>query len=92
MGTHEKIDIKPFITPGWDESYNINRMTKRRMKKVRKYLKRYCSKVNGPIIRDRFDYYRSIEKENFSSRYLEKLIRNGDLKAPTQTSLSKICF
>ena len=87
-----KIDIKPFITPGWDESYNINRMTKRRMKKVRKYLKRYCSKVNGQIISERFAYYQSIEKENFSTKYLENLIRSGDLKAPTQTSLSKLCF
>ena len=92
MALIKRIDIEPYITPNWDESYNVNRLTKRRMKKVKKYLLRYCDKRDGDIISQRFDYYQSIDRPNFSTNYLEELIRRGKIKASTSSSLEKLCF
>ena len=87
----KNFDITPYLTPKWDESFYPNIYTKKRWSQVRPKIMEYCNSRFDPRTIDRFAYYKSIDQENPSTKYLAKLIRKGRLKNPMQFSLESIC-
>tara|TARA_Y100001970_G_scaffold285746_1_gene406287 strand:- start:1471 stop:2508 length:1038 start_codon:yes stop_codon:yes gene_type:complete len=85
------LDIKSYANPKWDETFYSNHYQKSRWKHVKPYLKKYCKDRFKPIVRERFEYYKSIDYESFSSRYLKEKAKAGKLPDPLEHSLDRLC-
>lgn len=84
-------DITPYITPKYDESFYPNSYTKKRWSQVKPKVLEYCDKRFSSKKLERFEYYKSMDQENPSTKYMNKLINNGKLKNPNQFTLKEIC-
>ena len=84
-------NITPYLNPKWDESFYPNTYTKKRWKQVKPKVLEYCDKSYESAKKRRFDYYKSIDQETFSSLYLDELIKNGKLQGYENFSLKNIC-
>ena len=87
----EDIDITPYVTPNWDESFYTNVYSSKRFKQITSNLTDYCAKRDLPIKSKRFEYYQSIDQKNLSTEYLGEMIENGKLKDPYWYSLEYLC-
>ena len=85
------LDIRDYANPKWDETFYSNHYQKSRWKHVKPFLKKYCDDRTKPIVKERFDYYRSIDKDSFSSLYLKEKWRSGKLPDPEEHSLDRLC-
>ena len=85
------IDISPYITPKWDESFYTSTFTRKRFKQIKNYLKNYCKMRSNPRVIERFDYYRSFSKDNANSLYLDNLVKRGKLIKQSRHNLESIC-
>tara|TARA_Y100001958_G_C21183027_1_gene512568 strand:+ start:358 stop:1380 length:1023 start_codon:yes stop_codon:yes gene_type:complete len=85
------LNIKDYANPKWDETFYSNHYQKSRWKHVKPYLKKYCNDRFKPIVKERFEYYKSIDYESFSSRYLKQKAREGKLPDPLEHSLDRLC-
>ena len=73
-----KIDVRDYINPNWDETYNPSLFSFLKWDMVKEnFLKSNCKKIATNVHQSRFDYYRSIEKQSFSFRYIEGLKVTG---------------
>lgn len=85
------LDIKDYANPKWDETFYSNHYQKSRWKHVKPYLKKYCGGRFKPIVKERFEYYKSIDYESFSSLYLKEKAKAGKLPDPLEHSLDRLC-
>ena len=69
------VDMREFITPDFDESYNPNHYWGLRKKRVLRVLEQYAEQRWSPIVQKRFERYREHEP-SFSKRYLDRLFNN----------------
>lgn len=81
-----KVDIRKYVNPHWDESYNLSYRLPENWKKVASILKRdYCSKAENPEVQKRFDYYKTLDQGNYLHfRFL-------DLNQPKPQSFTQLC-
>jgi hypothetical protein len=88
----QAIDIREYINPWFDESYNNSAYLGLRFNSVYPELKKYCPFQNSAWLQRRNDYYQQWQdKESFSVRYLQHLVTLGQLDNPKQYSLNAIC-
>lgn len=86
------IDLKAYINPWFDESYNTNTYLTRRFKGVYPELKQYCDQRNSKWLQKRDNYYRAWQdKASFSVQYLQQQVALGKLDDPKRYSLDTIC-
>jgi hypothetical protein len=86
-----EFDITNYVNPFWDESYYPNTYINKRWKQVRPYMKKYCEKRNGEIVKERFAYYDTFKVSNASTHLLEELVMNNEIRNPEDFSLDSIC-
>jgi hypothetical protein len=77
------IDIVPFVTPAFDESYNLSRYIGTRKHQVMRVLEaEVCPKTTLPVVKARFARYEQSEP-SFSQRYIERcLLERGESLNP----------
>jgi hypothetical protein len=86
------IDLKYYVNPWFDESYNNSAYLQRRFKSVYPELKRYCVWQKSTWLQQRNQYYQYWQgKESFSVRYLQQLQKYGKLDSPMPFHLNTIC-
>lgn len=91
-GYSRSIDLKDYVNPWFDESYNTSAYLALRFKSVYPELKKHCDDLDDPWLQEQRDYYKKwLGKESFSVRYLKKLLENGKLPSPKKNSLRAIC-
>ena len=81
------LDIRKYITPEFDESYNENHFRFDRWKGKKGLnvtLKKYCGLTNDFT---RANYY----KNNFNINYISELEKNGELTLRLSRNFSKLC-
>jgi hypothetical protein len=84
-------DIRPEVTPEWDESYLLPIYRKGRWKEVRPEIEASCASIDDPEVRSRLDDYRRRDAETPSERVVDELAREGHLPDPAQFSLAAVC-
>ncbi len=73
-----RIDMKNYINPNMDETFNRSYFGLIKWLKVKPMLMKYCTKENSPKTLERMEFYRSIVRDSFSVRYLKQLEKEGD--------------
>lgn len=74
---HE-VDVKDYINPHMDETFNPSLFSVFKWKKVvENFKKQNCQKIKDQVYADRFDYYNEILKPSFSFKYIEGLKKEG---------------
>lgn len=85
------IDIQPYITPGFDESYNPCHYIGRRKKHVFKVLRRdYCDTFNLPIVQERFARYDTYPR-SFSQKVIDQFYAKRGKDPRELQSIEVIC-
>ena len=88
-GFSHTIDLKEYVNPWFDESFNTSAYLALRFKGVYPELKKYCGEA---WIGERNRYYhQDDEDKSFSVRYLQALVKAGKLPDPDKFSLKTIC-
>ena len=64
------IDMRDYINPNWDESFNVSAYTRHMLKKVKKNLIHIglCKKLEQPWVKEHLAAYRSRDKNWFETR------------------------
>ena len=69
-----KIDVRDYVNPNWDETYNPSVFSALKWIQVqRNFKKENCQKLASQVFHDRFKYYNSIIKPSFSVEYIHEL-------------------
>lgn len=85
------IDIRLFVTPGFDESYNRSHYIGRRKNQVFKKLRRdYCHKFTLPLVRERFEQYTEWPP-SFSDEVIDRYYSRRGKDPRKVQSLESIC-
>ncbi|MBI4558686.1 MAG: hypothetical protein HY706_13985 [Candidatus Hydrogenedentes bacterium] len=85
------IDIRPFVTPGFDETYNRSHYIGRRKGLVFKVLRRdYCAKFALPMVQERFAIYNTWPR-SFSQEVIDRYYEKRGKDPRKVQSLEAIC-
>jgi len=84
-------DIRRYVSPGWDESFQISVFSKSRWRKVKPALLAYCGLLQSPEVRRQRAYYLSIHTPTATDAVMAERIQQGKLEDPQQFSLETIC-
>mgnify|MGYP001060588103 FL=1 len=85
------LDLREFVTPEWDESWQPNVFTERRWRRLLPALRAYCPLLDDPEVRARREAYRARDSETPTERALADLARRGKLPDPAAFSIEKVC-
>lgn len=88
-------DLRDFVSPAWDETFNLSYAERTTWKRTSKVLRdEYCALKDSPIVRSRFAYYEKMKKQSFSMDYIAELQQNDYKEAPVpekDRSFTSLC-
>lgn len=86
------IDIRDYINPDFDESYNYSVFNPHKFKQMKEDLKKYCSVKNADYVRERFQDYQNRFKPSFNTQFLRNFLQPEEFFQRRETqSLNTIC-
>ncbi len=86
------IDIRDYVTPGFDESYNNSRYWFFRWRKVKPVLEEvYCPKLELPAVKKRFKRYKEIDRESLAHRLAAEYFEKHGEKPQQAQNIKTIC-
>jgi hypothetical protein len=85
------VDLRDYVTPRWDESYQPPIYSKGRWRKVRPVLEGYCDRLSDPQVVEMRRRYRSRDKISVVGEMLAELVALGKLDDPAQFGLEAVC-
>ncbi len=78
-----KLDLRTYVNPYWDESYNPSLYTRSSWPIVRSaIIRRYCGIKSSPRVQERLRHYDSFAHQSFSLDYIRQLQESGYRNAP----------
>lgn len=78
-----KPDLKDYVNPYWDETFNRSYYSPGSWKQVKENLKEsYCVLKLNSIVEERISYYNSLNHTSFSLEYIRELQSEGYKRAP----------
>lgn len=87
-----KIDFRDYINPGFDESYNNNHYWLMRKRIVLRTLReKYCSRLNTPIVRERFSKYKRWEP-SFNQMMIKEYFGKKGHNPQIEQSIWNLCM
>jgi len=86
------LDLRDYVTPSFDESYNNNHYPKPRWKRVRPILvAEYCETFFSPAVQERMRRYEASDRPNPSKRLIAEYFAKKGLDLKERQSMSSIC-
>lgn len=87
-----EIDLRDYVTPSFDESYNNNHYPRPRWKRVRPILvAEHCDRYFSPKVQARMERYARIDRPNPSKRVIEEYFARRGRDPQTRQSMAVIC-
>jgi hypothetical protein len=90
-----KPDMKNYVSPFWDETYNLSYFAKGTWKRTSLVIQeQYCSLMTSPAVIERMSFYRSSPHTSFSLNTIKELQANGYKRAPVPEdtqSIDELC-
>lgn len=88
-----RIDVRDYVNPNFDETFNPSLFSVFKWKKVQENFKREnCQKIQNQVFKQRFDYYHQVLKPSFSFKYIEELKKKKKRLPPNQSrKYTNIC-
>jgi len=89
-----KIDVRDYVNPNFDETFNPSIFSALKWDKVKEnFKKENCQKIRNQVYKSRFDYYNKILKPSFSFKYIEELKKqNIRLPKNRERNYTTICL
>jgi len=84
-------DLRAYVTPEWDESWQPNIYTPSRWSTVRPVMRRYCALLTDPEVRDRRAAYAQRDRETPTEALVRQLVASGKLADPRRFSIDAVC-
>jgi hypothetical protein len=89
-------DIREYLSPDWDESFNPSWFVASRWRYTAPRLPVYCPKLKSPFVLEQRERYRRLQEErnrdpDFVTRYLRGLLAAGKVPDPWPHSLERAC-
>lgn len=87
-----ELDLREYVTPSFDESFNNNHYPGPRWKKVRPILEaEYCDRYFSETVQARLRRYRSIERPNLSKQTIDEYFARKGKNPQKRHSMEEIC-
>jgi hypothetical protein len=85
------IDVREYVNPRWDESFQPSIFTKSRWKKVKPQLVQYCDRLDDPEVVARLARYRDRDRLTVAGEVINEMVAAGELQDPNDYSLEANC-
>jgi len=85
------IDLRRYISPEWDESYEPIVFSPGRWKGIRPRLEELCPQLDSPWLRELWEHYEQRDLVTPTERVVEELVREGRIPDPGQFTLPAVC-
>ena len=85
------VDLRDYVTPRWDESFQPPIYGKRRWRKVRPVLETYCDRLDDPQVVEMRRRYRERYGRSLVAEVVAERVAEGKLPDPEQFSLEAVC-
>jgi hypothetical protein len=87
----EPFDLRPYVSPEWDESYVPNVVLEGRWVHVRPEIERHCSELSDPFVQARRHAYAARDSHTYTEKVLEQMVRAGTLADPREYGIERLC-
>jgi hypothetical protein len=84
-------DLRDYVTPEWDESWQPNVYSPGRWTKVRLVMRRHCDELSEPEVRKRRSAYRGRDRETTVEAIIRDLVAAGKLGDPAHFAIEAAC-
>ncbi len=84
-------DLRDYVTPEWDESYQPNIYMRRKWPKVRRRMLRYCRMLEHPQVRAMREAYAERDRVTETEKLIKEMVVAGKLPDPSQFSIESVC-
>jgi len=85
------INLRDYVTPRWDESYQPPVYNKGRWRKVRPVLEGYCDRLNDPQVVAMRREYRERDRGSVVGELVAERVAAGKLEDPAQFGIEAVC-
>jgi hypothetical protein len=85
------IDLRDFVTPRWDESFQPPVYSKGRWRKVRPVLETYCDRLDDPLAVKMRRRYREMDKGPLVGELVAERVAEGKLEDPADFGIEAVC-
>jgi hypothetical protein len=87
----DAFDMRKFVTPEWDESYNPNVILQGRWVHVKPEIERHCSDLEDPMVEERRQAYAVRDTVTYTERILGEMVQKGALPDPRDYGVDRLC-
>ena len=84
-------DLRPYVSPEWDESYLPNVVLKGRWSHVKPEIERHCPELSDPAVIARRAAYAARDTETYTEKALAEMVRAGELEDPAAYGIDRLC-
>jgi hypothetical protein len=84
-------DLRPLLSPEWDESYSPNVILDGRWVRVKPAIQRHCPDLADPAVQARRAAYAARDTETYTEKLLAEMIQAGRLKNPQDYGVTHLC-
>jgi hypothetical protein len=85
------VDLRSYVTPRWDESFQPPVYSKSRWRKVRPVLERYCDQLDDPRVVEMRSQYRAIDRQSLVGELVAERVQEGKLADPANYGIEAVC-
>jgi hypothetical protein len=87
----KRLDLRAYVTPEWDESWQPNIYAKSRWAKIRPSMERYCPQLDDPLVQAQRAAYAQRDVRTPTETLIERMVAEGKLEDPRQFSIDAVC-
>jgi hypothetical protein len=87
----EPFDLRPYVSPEWDESYLPNVVLAGRWVHVKPEIERHCAELSDPVVQARREAYAARDQYTYTEAVLDQMVRDGKLENPANYGIERLC-
>ena len=84
-------DLRDYVTPEWDESYQPNIYVRRKWAKVKQQMLAYCPMLEHPQVTARRHAYAERDGYTMTEKLIEDMVAAGKLPDPSEFTIETVC-
>lgn len=84
-------DLRDYVTPEWDESWQPSIYGRIRWRRVEPEMRRYCDRLDDPDVREQRRIYAERDRATLSEELVGALVEQGKLRDPLTYSIEAVC-
>jgi hypothetical protein len=85
------VDLREYVTPRWDESFQPPVYSTSRWRKVRPVLESYCDRLADPQVVEMRRRYRDIDRQSVVGQLVAERVAEGKLDDPANYGIEAVC-